>query len=227
MILLALVTPANATQVPSAATLFQTALTNLSNAPGVHYSVRITVSGDTQTIIGNAGRTSGSQALVVNLVGGKVVRADIKVIGNIAYLNANSTFYVESGLTTKTPPAGTWLSIKSSDKAFQAVPAAVTTGSLGQQIALTGPYSYGGTSKINGVKVEAIKGATQEQTSSSSTSTTTFPETVWIRATGTPVPLLVTINSRKVRETATLSHYGEKVNVAAPQSSVPISQFGG
>jgi hypothetical protein len=221
----AIAVPSTAGAATSAESLYQSAIANVAKSGAVHYVAKIRIAGVTEANSGDAAGTSGNQHVTISAGRGAVGRAIVRVVGGRTYLTANPAFYADSGVTTTNPPAATWLSIPSSDRSYQQLSNGVTIGSIGQLIALTGAYSYGGTSRVGGVKVVAVKGTTREQTSRNSYSV--LPETVWIRSSGTPVPLLVTVNTSKFKESATFSHYGETMHVLAPKSPVPVSQFEG
>lgn len=210
----------------SAASLYQTAIANITKAGSVHYTTHASSQGLSQVVVGKAGTTSGSQTLVAKLGSHGTARAQLKLVGQTAYINANATFYTNSGITTKTPPAGTWISMGPSDKAYQAVASGVTVGTLGADIALTGRITYGATARIGGFKAVAVKGTTHQMLPSGTSAN--LPATMWIRTSGgMPVPLKVTINSSKFKGTFVFSRYGQPVNVEAPTTSTPASQYGG
>jgi len=219
----AVVGPGDAGAAQSAQAYYQAALGNVMATTGVHYVSRASSGGVTQMIVGDAGTASGSQVLTVDFGKGKVGKAQVKLVNGTVYLNADSGFYAGTGIVSDPPPAGTWLVVTSSDQYYSQFASGLTVASVAQQIALSSPYSYRGAARIGRIRALGVKGESKEATSSGSV---TVPETVWIRSTGTPVPVLVTAGNAKAKETVTLSKYGETVNVAVPAPTAPASQFG-
>lgn len=212
---------------PSAASLYKTAMANIAKTGSVHFVGKADNGGITESTVGDAGQTSGKQVLVLGFGKDGTGRAQIRIVGTTAYVMANKTFYKNTGLATTVPPTGTWLSVPSSDNAYQQLASGLTVATVGSQIAMTGPYSYGPTARVNGVTTVSVRGTTKEELASGKTGT--IPVTVWIKTSGTPLPVKGLIKASKQKYTAsfTLSHYGKTVNVQAPTTSTPASKYGG
>ena len=207
----------------SAGALYQTAIHNVGSTSGVHYSTRASTGGVTQTTVGDAGPTSGSELLVVDFGKGKVGRAQVRLVAGTVYVDADAGFLAGTGIVSDPPPAGTWMSMTPSDQYYSQFAAGLTTSSIVEQLTMSGPYSFRGTARVGGTRARAVRCATTQQTSSGSV---TIPETVWVRTSGSPVPVLVTVADARAKESAVLSRFGEDVTVTVPAVSAPASQFG-
>jgi hypothetical protein len=150
------------------------------------------------------------------------------LIGNTAYMKANATFYTVTPLFVSqlgpkqvhTPRgiADVWVRFPKSDGGYFTYIAHVLTSvaSAQDQVQMSGPYTFGRVSKVDGVLARAVKG-TNVVPADGPIARHTSPETMWIRASGTPVPVKITFPGEVDTYVVALSDYGEKVLVTAPR----------
>jgi hypothetical protein len=227
----------------TAAALYQAAITNLNKTTGVHlaysstppHSAHPSVSGS-----GDLGRDVGrlfyqaSQTAPLP-TSAPPQSAEMLLIGNTAYMKANATFYTvtplfmaqgSSQFPTPRGIADVWVRFPKSAGGYYTYIADLSTSvsSVRDQYQMIGPYAFGRVSKVGGVLARAVNG-TNVLPADGPVPRQTSPETMWIRASGTPVPVKITFPGVNTY-IATLSHYGEKVLVAAPSPAIPSSRFG-
>jgi hypothetical protein len=229
----------------TAAALYQAAITNLDKTTGVHlaysstppHSAHPSVSGS-----GDLGRDVGrlfyrASETAPLPASAPPQSAEMLLIGNTAYMKANATFYTVTPLfVSQTGPnqvhtprgiANVWVRFPKSAGGWFTYIAHLSTSvsSVRDRYQMIGPYTFGGRSKVDGVLARAVKG-TNVLPADGPVPRQNSPETMWIRASGTPVPLKITFPGPGNTFVATLSHYDEKVVVTAPSPAIPSSRFG-
>jgi hypothetical protein len=236
--------PGGASSSMTAAALYQAAMTNLDRTTGVHLayaSTRPHSAHPSSSGSGDLGRDVGrlffraSQTAPLP-ASAPPQSAEMLLIGNTAYMKANATFYTVTPLfVSQTGPnqvhtprgiTNVWVRFPKSDGGWFTYIAHVLTSvaSVREGIQMSGPYTFGSVSKIDGVLARAVNG-TNVVPADGYVPRQTSPETMWIRASGTPVPVKITFPG-EVNTYVTLSHYGEKVLVTAPSPAIASSRFG-
>lgn len=196
----------------------------------MHYSETSTSPSELVTITGDVTRDEGQQTIVVDK-GGQVGQVNIMFVGGIAYLRGDDSglqnfMAMPPSLATKY--AGNWISLTPHDRGFKAVSAALTMSSVLDQIILSGPLRFGGSSQKEGQSVRAVKGF-QSQPIPGTTKVLRIPVRLYVRSHGRPLPVLYTgtavIARKKVTLSAVLGKWGEPVSISAPAGAVPAGSL--
>lgn len=147
--------------------------------------------------------------------------ASVVLTGDTAYISGNSTgltsyFGLPSSLVTTL--TGKWVSVPSSDAAFQSVSANVALSSALANVTPTGTLVAGKRSKVDGYTVKSLSG----QAPGGGGRLTLF-----VAADTRPLPVeaVETSGSGKSArgEIVTFTRWGEQVHVPAPTGALPIS----
>ena len=217
---LAVTSGASASVAVGSSTAASQALTHSLSAATAAGSARITVQffsgSSTGRVVQDSSLHSGAQTIAI----GKAV-ASIVLVGGAAYISGNSeglTSYF--GLPSALGPtlAGRWVSVQSTDAAFQAVTANVALSSALANVTPSGSLIAGKRLKVSGQWVKSISGE--------------------IPGGGGRLTLFVTTNERSLPvqavessgtgksakgEIVTFRRWGEHVHVATPSGAIPIS----
>jgi hypothetical protein len=193
-----------------------------ATAQNVHYVSKATEQGITLEVIGDTGRTSGSQVLEVQN-GSTVEELAVVLIGSTGYLRGNAAALEKVlGLTTTQSAtyANKWLSFPTSNTSLAELVSGLRNSDVAAELEMTGPYSFGGTKMIAGHVVEAINGT------AATSSGTKFPIVLYVSASGTPRPVQEITNpnakSSAITGTVTFSNWGETTHPKAPTKSTPL-----
>jgi hypothetical protein len=166
------------------------------------------------TWVGDVGADSGEQTVQA----GSVEAAAIVVNGK-TYFKANQQawtklFGVSAGVAARAEDR--WLSVAPSDPASSQVAETLTLNSLLQQIIPQSPRGSVGVSTVNGEQVAGVSGKLQGG----------LPATLYVSATGQPLPVEVTAGSGNYNTTTTFSNWGEAVHPAPPPNPIPANSLG-
>lgn len=149
--------PAGATS--NAQTLYRQAFAT-TKAWSVHYASDSTVSNVPFLESGDAGPASGTQAVLVG-TGAAQDNAQLIVIGDITYMKGNAKAFEDmAGLSSAqaTEVAGQWVLFSTNNATFSQVVAGIRSHDVAQEIELKGPYTLGPSRRLDGYKVDAIRG---------------------------------------------------------------------
>lgn len=178
------------------------------------------------TITGDVTATEGTQTIdyARGTATGKVI---VELIGREAYFKGDAVAlrgFMGLSAAQSAANAGRWISVVPSDSAFAATAAALTVGSVIDQIGLSAPLSRGGETSISGQRVLEIRGAL------SGPSAAPGPKgksTLAVSASGAALPVRFggsqTTSAGSFTEALVLSRWNEPVTVRAPSSSTPLS----
>jgi hypothetical protein len=91
---------------------------------------------------------------------------------------------------------------------------------VASELQMSGPYTLGGTKKIDGLDTQAINGT------AATSSGTKVPIVLYVEIGGTPRPVEEVTNpkgkSSGITGTVTFSKWGEKTHPKVPKPSVPL-----
>jgi hypothetical protein len=190
---------------------------------GVHYVSTAEQSGVRLQVIGDTGTTSGAQQITVH--NGKVTELmTAKVVGPTGYVNGNSAaLHGVIGLTSaqSSKYAGKWLSFPSSSSLGQLV-SGLLNKDIPNELAISGPFTYGTATTVQGQRALAIKG------SASTNSGSSVPVVLYVAANGKPLPIQEITNPSKaggasaINGTVSFSRWGEKTTEQAPTHTVSL-----
>lgn len=165
------------------------------------------------------GKTEGSQSLTAKQAGGSATLS-LLVIGTTAYFEGNSKGLNLLGFSpgAQSSEAGKWISVTEAadPSVYQEMAGSLTSSSVASTLAMAGPVSELSSKKILGQSVIELKG-TAAPTSGQQTGTT---DTIYVAATGKPLPVEVIQDNASVGNTYTFSHWGAAPHVKAPKHAV-------
>jgi hypothetical protein len=215
--------PAGAAPTPAQSTPqaeYQAAIKAASNQ-GVHFVSVASQNGVTIHVSGDTGSTSGAQTLTVT--NGKLTEhVNAAVVGSTGYVNANSTaLHNVIGLSTSNSNkyANKWLSFPTSNSGLEELVSGLLNSQVSQELQMSGPYSYGATTTVNGERAFALRGSVKTESGSSE------PVVLYIPTTGKPNPIEEVTNpgaagkSSAIHGTVSFTNWGEKVSQKAPAHS--------
>jgi hypothetical protein len=214
---------AGAASTPSAQSEYQ-AILKAVGSEGVHFSSAASQSGVTIHVVGDTGTTSGVQTLTVKK-GSLSEQVTAIVVGSTGYVKANATALRNViGLTNAQSHkyAGAWLSFPTTNSALGQLVGGLLNSQVASELQMSGPYSYGTASTVNGQKALAVHGSVSTQSGSK------VPEILYVSATSTPLPIEEITNpantggSTAIHGTVTFTHWGETTTKTAPGSSVSL-----
>jgi hypothetical protein len=152
-------------------------------------------------------------------------QATVLLTGDVAYLRANlaalTGYFLLPG-TTASRMAGRWISVRSSTAGYQrlwdGLSFEMTTGSVLDADTPVGPLTKTPTRTIDGRLVVGVRGKVPAWTGAAPGTT----ETLYVTATGQPLPVSCQEIYRSSQVTTAFSRWGETVQVTAPPGVTPI-----
>jgi hypothetical protein len=213
---------------PAATALMKAALRHGGAEASLHYVSTSVGSGITTTIVGDVGKTVGTQTIYVK---DKKVTATmvIRLVGHEAYFKgAAEAIYVLIGLTPaqSEAAAGRWISVVPSDSVYNSTAAALTVGSVMSEITLSPPVTRSRAVVAAGRRLVEISGAwtgtgiTAKDHATAVLDVTRGAVSLPVRFTGV-VP--ASASSGTFGDNLVVSKWGEAVRVAPPASPVPLA----
>jgi hypothetical protein len=188
----------------------------------VHYISRATQQGISLQVVGDTGKTSGSQVLEVQ-DGSISEELSVVLIGKTGYVRGNASALEKVlGLSAAQSSKYTnrWLSFPTSNGSLSELVGGVRDAGVASELEMTGPFSLGGTKVIGGHLTQAIKGT------AATSSGTKVPIVLYVESSGTPRPVEEVTNpnakSPGIQRTMTFSNWGETTHPVAPATSVPL-----
>ena len=216
--------PASASTATSLASLppaqiLSKALAAAEAAGPVHFTEIQRSDSGTSTYDQNASSGAGNQ--VIRNAGGTVT---VRVVAGVGYFRATATALAQlfPGKAVS-QLAGRWIAARQGDAGYQDVTVGITLASVlaectpGGSLTSTGPQTVDGRSVI-GVKgvAPANSGVPQGQ-----------PVTLYVMATGQPLPVSFHGGSGVDQVTAAFNRWGETVRAVAPANPLPITSVTG
>jgi hypothetical protein len=189
-------------------------------AQNVHYVSEATEQGVGLKVIGDTGKTSGSQVLQV-IDGSTTESLKVILVGSTGYIRGNDPALQKVlGLTAAQSATYTnkWLSFPTSNTSLAELVSGLRDADVASELEMTGPYTFGATKTIGGQATQAINGT------AATSSGTKVPIVLYVSSTGRPVEEVTNPTSKaaSIKGTVTFSKWGEATHPKAPASSVPL-----
>jgi hypothetical protein len=213
--------------------LVQSSLAAAQAAGSFHYVSTSTSSSPTtssvkQVTIGDAGASSGRQAITIS---GDTF--DVVVVGTTAYLRGDASAMVASlGIPAAVAEAhaGQWISLVPGDAPYQSVEVAVTTASALDQNVTFNAGRESGTVKVDGQTTTAVQGSMSAVDGQPAHGTATL----YVRTGPHPLPVRYVergtvgkgSSASQLNFAITFSSWGEDTGVTAPTGATPFSSLG-
>ncbi len=205
----------------NAQTEYQAAL-RTAGSQGVHYVSKASEQGVTIDVIGDTGKTSGSQVLTVRK-GSLTERVEVILVGSTGYLQGNAIALQNIlGLTAaqSTTYANKWLSFPTANATLAQLVSGLRNKDVATELKMSGPYTSGGNKMIGNQTTQAIKGFVSTSTGSK------VPVVLYVQSGSTPRPVEEVTNPGKattsIQGTVIFSNWGEKIHPTAPAHSVSL-----
>lgn len=171
--------------------------------------------------------TTATQQIVIR-VGKQRGQMTSRYVGGVVYFRGDDLAledYLGMPTTLASKYVGQWISFGSSTQDYKAIAKSMQLSTAVTQISLKSPLKGVGASTQGGQSVVGVRGTTTELSSKGKQGTATL----YVAATGTPLPVAFTGNGKqdKKKETGsvTFSRWGEKVTTTAPAHSVRASSI--
>ncbi len=185
---------------------------------GVHFVSTATQQGVTLTASGETGKTSGTQTITVK--GDNVTEhMSAVVLGGTGYVNGNAAaLHRIIGLTNaqSSKYADRWLTFPTANSALGELVSGLLNSQVATELQMTGPFTRGASTTVNGVSVLAIDGFASTESGHK------VPVVLYVPSTGTPLPVEEVTNpkasggSSTIHGTVTFTQWGEVPNISAP-----------
>jgi hypothetical protein len=207
---------------PTPQALYQSAIAE-SGTQSVHYLSRALENGVVLEVIGDTGRSSGSQVLVIESKS-SIESLEVLLIGATGYVRGNATALEKiMGLSEAEATANldNWLSFPAGDKALSEVVGGLRNADIPGELAMTGPYTLTGKKKIEGKETYGIGGFASTSGGGS------LPMVLYVETGKVHRPVEEVTNpkqqSNEIEEVVEFSRWGEKNHPKAPKTSVNLA----
>ncbi len=212
-----------ASQVPStspsgsaSAFQIQQQVVEAIRAAGSFHLVSVSKHGkQTATFIQDVGLTQGTQDITIG-----AEHVSIRVISRVAYVRANRLAllnFIGFPASIANRLHDRWVSFTPTDPGYSDIAASVTLESAITSIAITGAVTKTPETTVLGQQVFGLTGAANGGGT----------ETLYVRASGTPLPVQVRAVSKGDTQVVTFTKWGERVLVARPAGAIAISSVTG
>jgi hypothetical protein len=191
-----------------------------ASAQSVHYVSKATEQGVGLKVVGDTGKTAGSQVLQV-INGSTTESLAVILVGSTGYVRGNDAGLQKAlGLTAaqSSTYANQWLSFPTSNTSLAELVSGLRNSDVASELQMTGPYKFGSSKTIGGQAVQAIEGT------AATSSGTKVPIILYVSANGQPVEEITNpkAKSASITGTVTFSKWGEVTHPKAPAKSVPL-----
>jgi hypothetical protein len=190
-------------------------------AGSVHYVQTGRTSRETGRNIADTAASVGHDVMTLS----DGAQATVLVRGDVAYLRANLaalTAFFLLPATTAARMAGRWISVRSGSAAgrqlWDDLSFEMTTGSVLDALTPVGPLRRTPATRVDGRLVVGVHGKVRAGTGAAPGST----ETLYVAATGRPLPVSCTQIYGSSEVTTAFSRWGETVQVTAPPGAIPL-----
>ena len=177
----------------------------------VHYVSRATGANFNVTMVGDAGRTSGIQRITYTK-GGKSGHVTVMVIANTAYIRGDAFAlqdYMGFTASAAAQANGKWITLAHTQQSYASVAAGVRLASTMSELRLKAPVTTLGSAHAGGKAVVGIGNTFV-------VSGHQFAGTLYVRASGPPLPVEEKEISSVEQFDVTLSRWNEKLKLSAP-----------
>jgi hypothetical protein len=218
--------PAATTQVgalagKTAAEVISAATTATDAAATAHYVLRATQANESETITGDAGRSSGQQAITDGSLHIQVI-----LVGGVAYVQGNAqslTTMISLPKASSQKYAGRWIAVHSSDSLYPSISESVILQSAIAQLIPSGTLKFTGLRTVQGRQVIGVRGGLPGGAQSGLSGTATL----YVATSRPTVPLAydeeVSNGKQHGQDTGTFSNWGAPLHLSAPTGAVPFS----
>jgi hypothetical protein len=188
-----------------------------ATAAGTLHFSSTTKAGSSSIVFSDDSASAGGRQDITISGGGQMT---VLVVHSVGYVNGNATAlsgFLGIPAATAVQMAGRWISFTNGDPAYKLVVTGVTTSSVLSEINPVGTLTKTGPITVDGQSVIAVSGpapASDDMPKGSKV-------TVYVAATGRPLPVSCLEGSGPNQTRITLSRWGEHVSLAAPQA-IPL-----
>ncbi len=198
---------------------YQAAL-KAASAQNVHYVSKATEQGVGLKVVGDTGKSSGSQVLQV-INGSTTESLSVILIGSTGYVRGNDAGLQKAlGLTAaqSSTYANQWLSFPTSNTSLAELVSGLRNADVASELQMSGPYKFGSSKTISGQTAQAIDGT------AATSAGTKVPIILYVSSNGRPVEEVTNpkAKSTSIKGTVTFSKWGEVTHPKAPTTSVPL-----
>lgn len=206
----------------SASAVLRRTLAAVRAAHSVHVVLHLRHGNQRAEYVDDSGTGLGRQ--VIRLKGG--ASATVLVVGGNAYMQGDATalrtFFgfpasVASGL------AGNWISIAPGQPGYSQVSAGITLQGVVAQLRLRPPLHLIGRKTVHGVHALVLRGRPPKTSGAPRGAVVTID----VSARGRPLPLSFADGTGSERVSGRFSHWGEQLQLTAPNTTQPITSTGG
>jgi hypothetical protein len=186
-------------------------------AGSLHFSSTTKVGRSSIVFSDDSARSGGHQDITMP-GGGQMT---VVVVSGVGYVDGNAAAlneFLSFPAPTATALAGRWISFTARDPGYQEVVNGVTTGSVLGEIDPVGKLVKTAEQTVDGRPVVGVRGPAPASSQLPKGSTVTL----YVAATGRPLPVSCLEGSGSNLTDITLSHWGEHVSVSAPTQAVPV-----
>jgi len=205
---------------PNAASLYQEAMAT-TKGWNVHYVSTSDISQVPFVESGDAGPASGTQSILIGK-GATLDSASLIVIGDLTYVKGNERAMEDlTGLpsTQAATAMGRWVLFSSNNPTFAQVVVGVRSQDVAQEVALKGPFTFGPSRTLHGLRVEALRGTELQGTKK-------MRAVLYVRASGRHVLVeedtVTALGKSNGAEHIVFSKWGEPVKPKAPHASITL-----
>ena len=174
--------------------------------------------GSTSIVFNDDSAAGGGRQDITMSDGGQMT---VLLVSGIGYVDGNATALAQFlGLpaAASTQLAGQWISFTQGSPGYQQVVDGVTTGSVLSEINPVGTLTKTAQRTVDGQAVVGVTGPAPASAQMPKGSKITL----YVAATGRPLPVSCLEGTGSDQTKITLTHWGESVSVAPPQHAIPV-----
>ena len=217
----ALAGPSGASTPSSATALYHRALTAMRAETSVRIDTLAVGANREVQGVTNAGLTEGNQTFI-DTVGSSTGTVRVEIVSHTAYVKG-TTFALEQFMGYKAAAAkryaGKWIKVPSSSPDYAPIAAGQTIASATSETAMAGSLHLLAQTTKDGLAVIPIAGKF-------TTSGVSGTETLFVRATGAPLPVEEDFTVNGQTSTAKYLDWNETIANTVPQGAIPIGTTG-
>lgn len=168
--------------------------------------------------VGDAGVSQGIQRITFR-EGAQIGHVTVLVSANTAYVRGDAftlVNYMRFKPNAAAKYAGRWILLPHTASSYPTIAAGVRLSSTVDELRVSGRLSTVPSIKIDGQRVVGVRGT---RTSAGHTTV----DTLYARATGSPLPVKEIARQGTMRFTATFGGWNEPLRLATPKGAVPLS----
>lgn len=205
-----------------ASNLLHKAISAIDAVGSVHLAIRATSGSRWRFALDDVAAHSFRLAISISDGG----QATIIQVGGMAYVRGNEAAlanYFKFPLAAARLLNGRWISVRPSDTGYAQLTGGSDYLSVADEVRLGAPLTLTGRSTVAGHAVVGVHGTVPSGIGAPLGSTAT----IYIAASGRPLPVRYVTVYGSVRLAATYTQWGERVHLTAPQHAIPIASLKG